>query len=454
MPLKELTQFDNYFGQKVDYGFLSQDSLLKLSAQEEENLKEGAVLRAVRSGERIEVGEEITSSGGQGIIYASVDSRYVIKLYRKEARTKHTAEKLKKLIEFRNTNPAICWPCDVLETYNGVFVGFIMPKVDGKNLYSLTTNPARVMRKYPRFDRVQQVNMVLEILNLFKFLHDINVIVGDVKLENVMFNSRFNITIIDIDSVQVEQFPCESSTPGYDAPEVILSRGPARYEDKLPDGTFEFNRYYRDFYRTLNIESFSLSVLIYRFLMNGNLPYDYQDYGKISGEDETYNDNELCIKKKFPYGISFNDTKDTCREKEIWSHFPSFLKEAFVNTFAYDKRYTDEEWIKLFTRYKRLLESGELQKVDPDCMDPFPEHQANYDAVKFMMTETVERNGFAMWQAVGRIIKALGNSQLKQRTFEIADILKQQPECIIDNYRFQLVYNIGVLKKVKCEYVL
>ena len=196
MPLKELTQFDNYFGQKVDYGFLSQDSLLKLSAQEEENLKEGAVLRAVRSGERIEVGEEITSSGGQGIIYASVDSRYVIKLYRKEARTKHTAEKLKKLIEFRNTNPAICWPCDVLETYNGVFVGFIMPKVDGKNLYSLTTNPARVMRKYPRFDRVQQVNMVLEILNLFKFLHDINVIVGDVKLENIMFNSRFNITII------------------------------------------------------------------------------------------------------------------------------------------------------------------------------------------------------------------------------------------------------------------
>jgi hypothetical protein len=156
----------------------------------------------------------------------------------------------------------------------------------------------------------------------------------------------------------------------------------------------------------------------------------------------------------FPYSVNFNDTKDTCREKEIWSHFPSFLKEAFVNCFTYNKRYTDEEWIKLFTRYKHLLESGELNKVDPDCMDPFPEHQANYDAVKFMMTETVERNGFAMWQAVGRIVKALGNSQLRKRTLEIANILKQQPECIIDNYRFQLVYNIGVLKKVKCEYVL
>lgn len=188
--------------------------------------------------------------------------------------------------------------------------------------------------------------------------------------------------------------------------------------------------------------------------MNGNVPYDYQDYGKIGNDDETYNDNELCIKKMFPYGVRLNDTEDTCREKEIWSHFPSFLKEAFVNCFIHNKRYTDEEWIKVFAKYKRLLESGELAKADPDCMDPFPEHQAIYDTVEFKMPETVERSGFAMWQAVGRIVKALDNSRLRKRILEIADILKQQPECTIDNYRFQLVYNIGVLKKVKCEYVL
>lgn len=245
MQFKELTQFDNYFGQKVDYNFLSRDSFLNLSDQEEESLKEGAVLRTVKGGERIKVGEEINSSGGQGIIYASADSRYVIKLYKKEARTRHTAEKLKRLIQFQNTNPSICWPCDVLETYSGVFVGFIMPKVEGKNLYSLTTNPKRVMRKYPNFNRAQQIDMILETLNLFKFLHDINIIVGDVKLENIMFNSGFNVTLIDIDSVQIDQFPCESSTPGYDAPEVILSRGPEKYAETLDDGTFKFNMYYR-----------------------------------------------------------------------------------------------------------------------------------------------------------------------------------------------------------------
>lgn len=452
MQLKELTQFDNYFGQKVDFGFLSQGALLKLSAQEEENLKEGAVLRSVKFGERVVVGKHL-KSGGQGDVYESEDPRYVIKLYTQETRTRLIEKKIKRLIEFQNKNTSICWPVDALETYGGVFVGFIMPKVVGNTLYRLTTNPPKVMKNFPQLNRLLQVNMLLEVLEVFRFLHGINVIVGDVKLQNIMFDHQYRVTLIDIDSVQVEQFPCDASTEGYDPPEVILSRGIEKYEEKIND-KYAFNAYYRDFYRTLDNESFALSVLIYRFLMNGYKPYEYRDFGKISDDEVAYNDNELCIKKLFPYGVSLNDTNVSCGEKEIWSHFPSFLKEAFVNCFTYNKRYTDEEWIKLFTRYKHLLESGELNKVDPDCMDPFPEHQANYDAVKFMMTETVERNGFAMWQAVGRIVKALGNSQLRKRTFEIANILKQQPECIIDNYRFQLVYNIGVLKKVKCEYVL
>ena len=67
--LKELKQFDKYFGQKVDYSFLKQDTFLKLSDAEEENLKEGAVLRTVKGRKQVVVGEEITSAGGQGIIY-------------------------------------------------------------------------------------------------------------------------------------------------------------------------------------------------------------------------------------------------------------------------------------------------------------------------------------------------------------------------------------------------
>ena len=452
--LKELKQFDKYFGQKVDYSFLKQDTFLKLSDAEEENLKEGAVLRTVKGRKQVVVGAEITSAGGQGIIYKKFnDEQYVIKLYRREARTKHTEQKIKRMIEFKNPNKFICWPIDAVETEGGVFVGFIMPKVEGKNLYSLTTRPKRVMKNYPQFDRVQQVDMILQTLELFKFLHGINVIVGDVKLENVMFDNDFNITVIDIDSVQLEQFPCESSTPGYDAPEVILSRGYKKYDEKLSDGTFAFNRYYRDYYRTLEIESFSLSVLLYRFLMNGTKPYDYADYGQVNDDKNQFNDNELCAAKKFAYSLSSEETYSECREKNIWSHFPSFLKEAFVDVFSKGKRYTDDEWIMIFARYKKILDSGELYKIDLDCKEAFPTQQVDYNTVKFRLSDVVEANGFSMSQVVSRIAKELESGQIKKRMLEIANVLKQQPEYTVDNYRFSTVYNIGILKKIKCEYL-
>ena len=452
---KEPIQFENFFGRDVDYGFLGADSYLKLSNQEEANLKEGAVLYAVKSNTRVELTEDI-GSGGQGKVFRTSLTGFAAKIYSSEERTKFTQKKMEKILQLNNENPNICWPCDILKTNSGVFVGFLMPLFEGKALnYLLTGNPAKVIARHPKYSRLVQVEMILKMLQAFKYLHEKNILVGDIKLENIIYSKgTMDIRLVDMDSVQIGEYNCKHSTLGYDPPEVIQCFKNRRHDEKLPNGKFYYNLYYSDKYRDLDIESYAMSVLIYRFLMEEKCPYTYEDWIDEGFQDGEYNHNELCIKQQFAYGIVEKDTVRTACKKEIWSHFPSFLKGAFVDVFKNQQRYTDEEWIKLFTRYKRLLESGELHKVDPDCMDPFPERQVNYDAVKFMMTETVEKNGFAMWQAVGRIIKALGNKQLKQRMFEIADILKQKPECIIDNYRFQLVYNIGVLKKVKCEYVL
>jgi hypothetical protein len=217
------------------------------------------------------------------------------------------------------------------------------------------------------------------------------------------------------------------------------------------DGTYAFNLYYRDFYRTLDIESFSISVLIYRFLMNGHFPYDYQDHGKVSDDDIHYNDNELCLDHTFAYGVEPSENPELC-EREIWSHLPSFIKEAFVDAFTYNHRYTDDEWIKFFERYRALLTSDELQTRDPECMQAFHGTEIDYNAVSFGLTKTVERSGFVMTHAVGRIVKLIGRKDLLRHVPSIVKALRQQPEFIVDSYKFRLVYNIGVLKKVSCEY--
>ena len=472
MQLKELACFDQYFGEKVDYDFLNDDSPLVLSQQEEDNLKEGAVLRAVQSGERIEIGTVI-SGGGEGMIYSLVDnSSYVAKIYKPTYRTRLKAEKLKKLVSFKNENARICWPCDVLETDSGVFVGFIMPFVKGKNMQSLTSSPKRMEKFYPEVDRRLQIEIILEILQLFRYLHEHNILFGDVNLQNIMFDSEYHVIFVDMDCVQAGEFPCVTSSEGFDSPEVILRGGSNRF-DRV-DGVYAFNRYYRNFYRNPEMECFSISVLIYKLLMNGFVPYDYRDFGFFGGPGE-YNDNKLCMKQKFAYSTDRDKVEEQANCKKIWSHFPSFLKEAFVNCYTYNKRYTDDEWIKLFTKYKYLLESGELAKVDPECMNIFPDNEISYDTVRFALNETVVSRGFSACKAMEKILDEICEVRLKRSLPKIAKALKDKPECVvcitnkgniyideqpnigeivIASYRFCLAYNIGVLKKIKCEYVL
>ena len=188
--------------------------------------------------------------------------------------------------------------------------------------------------------------------------------------------------------------------------------------------------------------------------MYGNAPYTYDDWIAEGYQVGEYNNDELCIEYKFAYGIKEKDTADTAIARGVWSHLPSFIKEAFVESFVHSKRHTDDEWIKLFTKYKKLLESGNLADVDPDCMDPFPDNEISYDAVKFVTCEKIEKSGFAMSQAVERIVKAIGDSKLKRCINSISETLKHNPQCTVDNYRFDLIYNIGVLKKIRCESVL
>ena len=299
-----------------------------------------------------------------------------------------------------------------------------------------------------------QIEMILKMLNAFKYLHERNILVGDIKLENVLYSKKtMDICFVDMDSVQIGEFNCRHSTLGYDPPEVIQCLKNRRHDERLADGRYCYNQYYSDNYRTLEIESYAMSVLIYRFLMEEKCPYTYEDWLDEGFQDGEYNNNELCIKRQFAYGVDEIDTMETACKVAMWSHFPSFLKEAFVAVFTKGKRYTDDEWIMIFSRYKKILESGKLDKADKDCKEPFPLQRVDYHSVSVMLTDMVEKNGFSMMQAVSHIAKELESNQLKKRILEISNVLKQQSEYTVDNYRFSLIYNIGILKKIKCEYI-
>lgn len=443
-------KFDSFFGQKIDNSISELDKIALFSALDESSLKEGARLLTVKENRELILGSLI-NDGTEGRVYRVVGEELAIKIYKPRARTELKRKKLEKMIELDCPQKSIAWPIDIV-TCNGEFVGFAMPLAEGKSLMSLTQNPQRIKRSYKSYDRLTQVNMIIEILNAFKYLHKINVLVGDISLKNVSFDKKsFDITLVDIDGAQVDIFPCVSTTDGYDEPKVIKSS--AKEKGAAPCGQ-EIAGYYRSYYRTEETERFAVSVLLYRLLMNGYKPYDYRDFGKFGYE---YNDNELSLNASFPYSEIASKAKTDPCEKALWSHLPSFLKTAFVKTFKNGVRYTDNDWLRLFKRYKALLESGELSRSDSEAFSFYPEKIIDYSCVRYEAMEPITERALTLWQAAGKILTALDDDSLKGKgrfAREIARALEDSPGYKIGRYSFDLVYNIGVLKAVRCEYVL
>lgn len=462
-----MDKFDNYFGLEVAHTYLKNDSLIELSEDEESQIKEGYSLRLEYNNMSVRLGPEITSKGAQGIIYELVGNPdCVIKILKRESRTTYNERKLIELLKFNNSNKNICWPLDIVRTSRGVFVGFVMPRIYGKDLSALTKRPTLILRNYPTFNRKKQIEMILSILNQFIYLHDKNILVGDVKLENIVFDKdTFNITLIDMDSVQAGLFNCDTTTPGYDSPEVILSRGKEKCTERFENDKYVFYKYYRDHYRSLDNEYYALSVLIYRFLMGGAFPYQQDNYDGgyesccgADGDFDTRLEQDFmlrkCIESDFPYGLDYNSTGKSCQNLNIWSHFPSFLKEAFVDAFGNKNnsvRRTPEEWKVIFEKYLKIID-GRLPSIDGEFNSISPANVADYNSLIFKVTEIYEHRGFTMAQAVVRCVRNLGNNGIAPYIKDIVKALKMNPNYTLgDKYKFSLIYNIGILKKVQLE---
>lgn len=462
--VKIMDKFDNYFGLEVAHTYLKNDSLIELSDDEESQIKEGYKLRLEYTKMYVTLGPELTSKGAQGIIYELAGNPdCVVKILKRESRTTYNETKLIELLKFNNSNKQICWPLDIVRTTSGIFVGFVMSRIDGKDLSALTKRHTLVLNKYPSFNRKKQIEMILDILSQFAYLHDKNILVGDVKLENIVFDKdTFAVTLIDMDSVQAGLFNCDTTTPGYDSPEVILSRGKEKCLERFENDKYVFYKYYRDRYRSLENEYYAISVLIYRFLMGGLFPYHPGNYDggydaccDVDGDFDTRLEQDFmmkkCIESDFPYGLDYNSTGKSCENLNIWSHFPSFLKEAFVDAFKNNIRRTPEEWKVIFEKYLKIIDDR-LPDVDTEHNSISPANVADYNSLIFKVTEIYEHRGFTMAQAAVRCIRNLGYNGLAPYIKDIVKSLKVNPNYTLgDKYKFSLIYNIGVLKKVQLE---
>ena len=315
------------------------------------------------------------ASGGEGTIYTT-NTPYVAKIYKKENNTKRKYEKIKLMLSKPMDCQGIC--CPVAAIYNSAkeFVGYLMPKASGKELQKSIFIKPLFMRNFPNWKKRDTVELCITILEKIKYLHDRNVIMGDINPANILVVSPKEVYFVDTDSYQIEDFPCPVGTVNYTAPEIQ-------------------RKHFSDFLRTMGNENFAVATLLFMIMLPGKPPYSQQ-----GGEDPIA--NIINMDFSYPFGESSNKKTPDGPWRYIWSHLTFDLKKAFYNTFRKGEansteqtRISVDEWLPMFRYYLELLDSGKFGRQDKMSEDLFPtRHKKNpnfvYTTCKLCGNEVAE----------------------------------------------------------------
>ena len=268
-------------------------------------------------------------SGGEGAAYITSDG-IVCKIYTKI--TKNKVEKLKLMVSNPIDYDGICWPKKLVYDKNRTIIGYLMNRAEGIELQKMVQVPKLLMDNFPHWKRIHLVRLCLAILDKIKYLHDKNIILGDINPLNLLVKDENTVYFIDTDSYQIGNYPCPVGTPEFTAPEII-------------------GRDYKTFLRTFEHEYFAVAVLLFKILMLGKHPYSHIGGG---------NPIENIKKGTFPYGPGDKDEMPPGSWGYIWSHLTYKVKDNFCKAFKDGHknpkiRPNVNDWIHVLEKYKNVL---------------------------------------------------------------------------------------------------
>lgn len=304
------------------------------------------------------------AEGGEGVMYRTSIPGYVVKIYKKEKLNQDKFDKLKLMITHNIDHEGICFPLALIYNRHNQFVGYLMREARGESLQKAVFLPQLLKKKHPDWKKIDTVNLCLAILDKIQYLHERNIILGDINPANILVVSQQEVYFVDTDSYQIEGHPCPVGTINFTAPEIQKK---------------EFST----FLRTMEQERFAVATLLFMIMLPGKPPYSHQ-----GGEDQVDN----ILKGEFSYasGERSNGKAPEGMWRFIWSHLPKKLKDEFYETFRRGGEYyepcnrlTDEYWIQRFKIYRKLLQNGTMAENDPMSLELFPDRlkknpNANY----------------------------------------------------------------------------
>lgn len=301
---------------------------------------------------------ELLGSGGEGSVFSLLNKpNLAVKRYHGDVLEKHRARleaKVEAQIAMYSAvkHLPLAWPRLSIYDSKGQWVGYAMSRASGSPMRYLA-HPALQKKHFPAVGRRQIANWLIRLLSVIFELHQQNVILGDINLNNILLepNSSEGLWLIDCDSMQVTtkdgtHYPCLVGTAEFTAPE-------------------HQNQNFEKTLRTSQSDLYSLAILMFQCFMLGRHPFDQID-GALPAEN--------MRRGHFPYG------KNGIRPGSsggipvgpwylMWSWLSYGLKDCFCRTFregSHDpaQRPDIHQWLNWLEKYRFAIGKPEYGLVD------------------------------------------------------------------------------------------
>lgn len=275
-------------------------------------------------------------AGGEGQVFELKGDDRVAKIYHGDQLTGNRIAKLELMASRAVSRNGICWPEKLVYTSDGSPVGYVMQKAHGHPLQKSVFVKPLLSQRFPQWQRENLVNVCISFLEHMQYLHDLNVLVGDINPMNVLVDGDgTSVFIVDTDSFQVEGFPCPVGTVNFSPPHLQ-------------------HKNFKTLLRTEDDELFAIATMLFMILVPGKPPYSQQ-----GGESPEKN----ILDANFPYPLGDDHKSKNVSPgpwRYIWSHLPYRLKELFHKAFRENQRIGISEWLDALRAYQNDITKGYL----------------------------------------------------------------------------------------------
>lgn len=265
----------------------------------------------------IDLGTKL-GSGGEANIYAiEEDGALCVKIYKTKQKTSQILSKIEEMISIyltirQNKGEAeqffdnnLAWPrLKVYYLDSNEFAGFVMNKLPLNEAVKLDDFFNADLRGTKSWKN--RIDIAINLLRTLKFLHSNDIVAGDLHGGNIFVLPNSEVAIIDCDSFQIgNKFRVSALQPEIAPPD-------AKYVE----------------YFEASFDIFTVTILIYRLLMDGFNPFQFRREGPF--------DPDLEQNKAAGFAPIRDPTLQLPPKSPPLSRLPDALRKALANALAPD----------------------------------------------------------------------------------------------------------------------